>query len=462
MLLNVNNDANFLGANVKASLKLDVGNNLNLVSLKDEYSFNNKGSNVSLGGGSGSFNVGMSNSNGTTVNKNTILSNIIASKVDVNVKNNTYLKGSLIASGEYDNNKNFVDNKTLNFNTNTLSFENSSNNSYSFNRTLGANVGYSSNKKDNTQEKRLSSVGYQASNSLNVNSSKTLATLGQGNINVKDIENSSELERLNTNILNINKDLYSSSTGTKVDATLDARLLTEGGREEIGKEYKDMNKNMSTIAKTLPDENSDNFIEKIAGFSWNFLTKYATLGIVPSNENNGGILAQIPVLTGVEDSEYKILQIVNKKSPRYNEQDYIKMENSNYYKSLSTKDQELMKGQNLYVSKESIVITKDTATYQNSINGMMNNVGEAIKNVLQQTGQIIDSKSNSETKIELNVNYNPSYGFLGDFSESIIDKYSLGTTGIAKQTGKFIHDTIEARGSNGSNFAMHSQANNSI
>jgi len=37
--LNVNNDANFLGVNVKAndSLKLDVGNNLNLVSLKDEY-----------------------------------------------------------------------------------------------------------------------------------------------------------------------------------------------------------------------------------------------------------------------------------------------------------------------------------------------------------------------------------------------------------------------------------------
>jgi len=39
MYLNVNNDANFLGANVKAndSLKLDVRNNLNLVSLKDEY-----------------------------------------------------------------------------------------------------------------------------------------------------------------------------------------------------------------------------------------------------------------------------------------------------------------------------------------------------------------------------------------------------------------------------------------
>jgi len=79
-------------------------------------------------------------------------------------------------------------NKTLNFNTNTLNFE---------------------------------------------NSSKTLATLGQGNINIKDIENSSELTRLNTNTLNINKDLYSSFTGTKVDATLDTRLLTESGRKQI-------------------------------------------------------------------------------------------------------------------------------------------------------------------------------------------------------------------------------------
>jgi len=232
MLLNVNNDANLNGANVKAndSLKLDVGNNLNLVSLRDEYSFNNKGSNVSLGGGSGSFNAGMSNSNGTTTNKQTVLSSIIASKVDVNVKNNTYLKASLLASGEYDSNKNFIDNKTLNFNTNTLNFENSSNNSYSSNRSLGANVGYSSNNK------QISSVGYQASNSLNVNSSKTLATLGQGNINIKDIENSSELTRLNTNTLNINKDLYSSSTGTKVDATLDTRLLTEDGRKSIAED----------------------------------------------------------------------------------------------------------------------------------------------------------------------------------------------------------------------------------
>gem|GEM_PF-2104571 len=229
MYLNVNNDANFLGANVKAndSLKLDVGNNLNLVSLKDESSFNSKGSNVRVGGGSGSFNAGVSNSNGTTINKNTVLSSIIASKVDVNVKNNTYLKGSLISSGYYDDNKNLVDNNSLNFNTNTLSFENSSNKSYSFNKSLGANVGYSSNNK------QISKVDYQASNSLDVNSSKTLATLGQGNVNVKDIENSSELNRLNRNIDNISKDLYSSSTGTNVDATLDTRLLTKDGRKSI-------------------------------------------------------------------------------------------------------------------------------------------------------------------------------------------------------------------------------------
>ncbi|MFW3344565.1 hypothetical protein, partial [Aliarcobacter butzleri] len=62
------------------------------------------------------------------------------------------------------------------------------------------------------------------------------ATLGQGNVTVKDVENSDELDRLNRDTENINKDLYSSSTGTKVDATLDTRLLTEEGRKQIAED----------------------------------------------------------------------------------------------------------------------------------------------------------------------------------------------------------------------------------
>ncbi len=416
---------------------------------------------VNVGGSSSSVNGGFSMSNGVSQSKQTVLSSITGDKVNVNVGNNTHLKGSLLASGNFTEDGKFIDNNNLNFTTNTLTFGNSSNSNYSSNKSLGANANFnlgSKNDKNQDVQKGVSSVGYNASNSLSVNASKTLATLGTGNVTVKDIENSDELDRLNRDTENINKDLYSSKTGTKVDATLDTRLLTEEGREQIKKEYEDMNKNMNIIAGTLPDANSDNPIEATVGEVWNALTKYLTLGIIPSNENNGGILAQIPVLTGVEDSQHKVLQIVNEQSDKYKQskEDFIRFEDSSYYKSLSDEDKKLFGGQNLYVSKEPITVTKDTATYQNSINGMMNNVGEAIKNGLQQTGQI-DIKNNSE--VELNVNYNPSYGFLGDLFESFVDKSGIGTTGIAKQTGGFVYDTTIARGSDGSNFAMHSQAN---
>lgn len=480
--INASNDAIFQGANVKANeiLNLNVGNNLVLESLRDEYSSNSNGFNVNAGIGFGSAgaqqnripsldvgkqsstNAGFSVNNGTILNKQTVLSSITGNEVNVNVGNNTHLKGALLASGNYDENGNFVDNKNLNFSTNTLTFENLSNSSFSSNQSIGGNFNYNLDStkivygKEKPQQGGISSVGYQAENSLNVNASKTLATLGQGNINIKDTANSDDLERLNTDTTKINKDLYSVSTGTKVDAVLDTRLLTKTGQDEIKQEYKDLNKNMVTIAGTLPDANSDNKIEATTGEVWNALTKYLSIGIIPSNENKGGILANIPILTGNEDSRYKALQVVNTESPKYNENDFVRMEDSAYYKSLTDEDKAKFDGKGLYVSKNPVVITKETATYQNSVNGMMNSEGEAIKNGLEQTGQMIN---NSKSPVELNVNYNPSYGFLGDVFESFVDKSGIGTTGIAKQIGIDINETITLRGNTGTNYALHSQAN---
>ncbi|MFW2552397.1 hemagglutinin repeat-containing protein [Aliarcobacter butzleri] len=260
--INVKNDAVFQGANVRANdtLNLNVGNNLVLESLRDEYSSNSKGFNVNAGIGFGSAgakanrtpsldvgkqsstNAGFSVNNGVTQNKQTVLSSITGDKVNVNVGNNTHLKGSLLASGNYDENGIFQDNKNLNFITNTLTFGNLSNSNYSSSKSLGVNVNYNlENKKvengqEKPQQKGISSVGYQAENSLSANASKTLATLGTGNVTVKDVESSDELDRLNRDTTAVNKDLYSSSTGTKVDATLDTRLLTEEGRKQIAED----------------------------------------------------------------------------------------------------------------------------------------------------------------------------------------------------------------------------------
>ncbi|MDN5100120.1 hypothetical protein O8C83_04750 [Aliarcobacter butzleri] len=148
--------------------------------------------------------------------------------------------------------------------TNTLTFGNSSNSSYSSNKSLGANVNYNlenkkvENAQEKPQQKGISSVGYQAENSLSANASKTLATLGQGNVTVKDVENSDELDRLNRDTTAVNKELYSSSTGTKVDATLDTRLLTKDGQEQIKKEYEQLADNVDTLNRYLKDNLGNN------------------------------------------------------------------------------------------------------------------------------------------------------------------------------------------------------------
>ena len=132
-----------------------------------------------------------------------------------------------------------------------------SNSSYSSNQSLGGNFNYNLDstkivdKKEKPQQGGISSVGYNSENSLNVNAFKTLATLGEGNITIKDIENSDEIERLNTDTTNLNKELYSSSTSTSVDATLDTRLLSLNGINQIKDEAKTASTMLTSINQIL-------------------------------------------------------------------------------------------------------------------------------------------------------------------------------------------------------------------
>ncbi|WP_164698853.1 hemagglutinin repeat-containing protein, partial [Aliarcobacter skirrowii] len=265
--IDVKNDANFIGANVRAedTLNLNVGNNLIVESLRDESSSNQSGFNVNAGIGLGSggkeshrapstdigkvssANAGLSMNNGVSQSKQTVLSSITGNEVNINVDGNTHLKGSLISSDE-DN---------LNFTTNTLTFANSSNSSYSSSTNIGTNLNYNlddkkvENKEEKPQQKGISSVGYNSSNSLEADASKTLATLGTGNIIIKDKENSDDMDRLNRDKDNVNKDLYSSQTGTKVDATLDTRLLTKEGQEQIAKDFTEVKDTIKIISNSV-------------------------------------------------------------------------------------------------------------------------------------------------------------------------------------------------------------------
>ena len=480
--INTSNDLNIKGGDVIAdeTLSLKVGRNLNLESQVDTYNMDSKqrGLNVGLSY-SGKTNsnhvasgdtkmsgvsVSVSKANSKTRVKQTNLSSITAGNIDIDVKNNTHLKGSLLAAGEYDKKGVFVDNHNLNLKTNTLTYENMSNKEYSKNTNLSLGLNFKvSNKESNEAENKqkndpnfsgLRSTTISSQRDLSYALSKTMATLGKGNIKVTDLEESDELDRLNRDTTKLTKDLVSTSISSKVDATIDGRLSSKEGLKEISKEYKDLNKNMNIIASTLPDKNSDNVIAKTLGNIFEGLN-YISLGIMPSKENRGGILANIPVLTGIFDNSNRQYLVVNKESDKYSEKDFEKIQDSKFFKSLSDTDKEKFKDQqDLYISKNPYEITKKTATLQNFTNGMMNNEAEAIKNGLQQTG-FWNAKSG---KVELTVNYNPSYGFLGDLLESAVDKFG-GTTGIAKQTGNFYNDVVGARGDAGSNFANHSQGN---
>ena len=480
--INTSNDLNIKGGDVRAdeTLSLKVGRNLNLESQVDTYNMDSKqrGLNVGLSY-SGKTNsnhvasgdtkmsgvsVSVSKANSKTRVKQTNLSSITAGNIDIDVKNNTHLKGSLLAAGEYDKKGVFADNHNLNLKTNTLTYENMSNKEYSKNTNLSLGLNFKvSNKESNEAENKqkndpnfsgLRSTTISSQRDLSYALSKTMATLGKGNIKVTDLEESDELDRLNRDTTKLTKDLVSTSISSKVDATIDGRLSSKEGLKEISKEYKDLNKNMNIIASTLPDKNSDNVIAKTLGNIFEGLN-YISLGVMPSKGNRGGILANIPVLTGIFDNSNRQYLVVNKESDKYSEKDFEKIQDSKFFKSLSDADKEKFKDQqDLYISKNPYEITKKTATLQNFTNGMMNNEAEAIKNGLQQTG-FWNAKSG---KVELTVNYNPSYGFLGDLLESAVDKFG-GTTGIAKQTGNFYNDVVGARGDEGSNFANHSQAN---
>jgi len=416
--LNVSNNADFLGANVNAqdSLNLNVGNDLNIESKRNANNSNSNGFNLSAGFGIGNGSITSANGSvgantGRTKVKQTVLSSVTGNKVNVNVENNTHLKGSLLASGQYDENGNFIDNGNLDYTTKTLTFSNSTDSVYNSNNSfnVGTNVGFADNtakdpQADNNSPTKISSTNLAFSNDLGYQRAKTLATLGSGNINIIDKENSDDITPLNRDTKNISKTMVNVNYGVSVDATLDHRMLSKDGLKEIKQEYEDMNKNMNTIAETLPDANSDNIIESSVGEVWNLVTG-VTGGIVPSNANNGGLLAQIPVLTGTHDSAHKV---------------YVKDKVGDYVE-FNPKNKEHQKVEKFFG------------------NAIMNSLDDA-----KRSANLIDKNAG--------VIHNPSYGLFADLFESATDAVGL-QTGISKQV-EWFQNSVE-----GKDIYMHSQMN---
>jgi len=300
--IETSNDASFKGATVQAddTLNVKVGGDLSVESVRDSSSYNSKGFNVSVSGslgndkaytsdskaiqnernntpgarvgdGLGSTGASYGANAGNSQSKQTVLTSLTGDKVNIDVENNTNIKGALIAAGKTDEQGTFQDNSNLNLSTDTLTFANSTNSQYSSSNSysVGTNIGYGNTKDakpdatDNKSDTHINSSSLSLSNEMGYSSSKTLATVGEGTLHVKDTENSDELERLNRDTSKVNKELYSGSVGTSVTATLDHRLLTEDGRKQIAEDVKKASNAFSAMgdAITKDEVGLKNFFE---------------------------------------------------------------------------------------------------------------------------------------------------------------------------------------------------------
>ena len=166
--------------------------------------------------------------------------------------------------------------------------------------------------------------------------------------------------------------MYSSAK-----ADIDHRFFSQDGRDQIKKELLLLT---DSLSNHMPSKNSKNAFERTVAKGLNFLGT-CSLGLIPSEENNGGLLANIgAIVTG--DPKFKILG-----NP----------ESKNAFVNGILTDEDNAKEQALYM------------------------VGEDYK-----------------------VLYNPSRGFLPDLLESLVDMLPF-TTGIAKQVGYEMQNNKDVR-----------------
>ena len=503
MNINTANDATIKGANLRADerLNLKVGNNLSLESTRDIKDASSKSKGINLSASySGATNAknfasgdrslssvgaSFSKSNSNTKIKQTNLSSITANELNVEVGKNTHLKGSLLAAGEYDKDNTFIDNHNLNLKTNTLSYENISNTSYNKGSSLSIGANYQVGKKDDSKASQsgqgrsdssysgLKSINYSNNRNLSYSLSKNLATLGSGNIEIADKDNSDDLTRLNRDTTKLTKDLVNTSISSNVDASMDLRVLTKSGQKDIAKEIVDANYGLKKLSEQMPDENSKNKIVSIMGKLLVYGSMVA-LDIIPTSYNNGGLFGQLVGSFGGKEIASDLISVFSKNSEKYElyKDKMVKLEDSKYFKTISPEKREELKKlsyfKDLYVSKEPLGIDVDTITHQNFGNGILNTPMEAIMNGLEQTGQIKkDGTRLAGNTIELTIKYNPTRGFFSDLLEAAQDKFSIGTSDMAKQVGSFISDVTKAAEEKRKkdnrvfavNFAAHSQLN---
>ncbi|VEG12924.1 two-partner secretion domain-containing protein [Moraxella cuniculi] len=161
--------------------------------------------------------------------------------------NHTSITGGIIAAINVDEQGNQT-NGQLNFTTNTLITQDLLATESSQNKGFGINVGFTNKQGDID----LSNIGISANNQGHDKQTLALATIGQGATINNTITHNGQRQtttdlsqtNINTDALNTQKVIKDQKTGgLDINTTIDARVFTKTGRQEIKKEQKELPNN---------------------------------------------------------------------------------------------------------------------------------------------------------------------------------------------------------------------------
>jgi len=221
------------GANVSASDKVNIETkNLDIASVQDSRNSRSDSQGFSISGsktfgvtGVGA-NMGMSHSR----EKHTVLTTVTGNKVNIDVAKDTTLKGATIAATDSRGN----DNGNLHLKTGTLEVSSLNNTRNSKSLSAGINAGITNQQQKDGQDNHstVNSVGIDFANDRANSKTKTLGTIGSGNIEVASVDKSNT-HMLNRDVNNNEVNIYDIKSHKGLKGTLDTRLLNKDGLNSI-------------------------------------------------------------------------------------------------------------------------------------------------------------------------------------------------------------------------------------
>ncbi len=209
--LNAAGDTTIEGADIAATEKLEISTeNLEIASLQD-YTFNQTRSRGMAYSGEG---PGVNSAKGDDETIRTRVTRLSGQQVDISVANHTELQAAVVAAVDADG----VDNGQLSLATNTLRASSLYNTVDNEGRSLDLQGG--------------DTVGLDYQDDAEYGKTKSLATLGSGDIQIEDAAGS-DTRYLNTDITDTEVSIYDIESHQGLAGELDVRLLSEEGRDEI-------------------------------------------------------------------------------------------------------------------------------------------------------------------------------------------------------------------------------------